>query len=154
MNFFEQWWDILLFILFSSILTFINIPLWRARKSIPSLQDLPQKQSGASILASANSAAVSAVSVLISASLVFIQLELKLKNNVRHDVLDHTFRAVLWFLFSLFIGLILTWMNGTHSQFKNIAASIYISLLFGFQLLAIVIGVGRILLGVYTAIYR
>lgn len=154
MEFLSQWWDVLTFLFFAIILTLVNIHLWRTRKSDTSLHDLPQKQFGATTLTGASSTAISVVSILISASLVYIQLEQNSSAQARHEVLDHAFRVIIWFLISLLMGLFLLWRHGIYGQFKNIITNLYVTIPFGFQFLAIAVGAGHVIIGIYALIYK
>lgn len=153
-DFFIQWWDVLAFLLLSIILIYVNIRLWQVRKSGLSLQELAQKQLGATILTGASSAAISVTSILISAILVYIQLAAKSPTNPHHEALDHAFRVIIWLLASLFMGLFLIWIHGMHGQFKNAATNLYITIPLGLQFLTLAIGAGHILISIYHALYK
>ena len=154
LDFLIQWWDILIFLAGSLILIFLNIRLWQARKSGSSLQDLPQMQLAATILTGASSAAISVASILISATLVYIQLAVKSNTSPHHEALDYAFRVIIWLLVSLFMGLFVIWVHGMHGQFKNAVTNLYITIPFGLQFLTLVIGTGHVLISIYHALYK
>ena len=154
LDFLIQWWDILIFFPCSLILIIFNIRLWQARKSGSSLQDLPQRQLAATILTGASSAAISVASILISATLVYIQLAVRSNTSPHHEALDYAFRVIIWLLISLFMGLFVIWIHGMHGQFKNAVTNLYITIPFGLQFLALIIGTTHVLISIYHALYK
>src|SRR5947207_8456940 len=112
MDFISNWWDVIIFIVLTIIHILANIESWRTIKSDRSLQELPQKELGATILNSASTAGITAVSILIPASLLIVQLGLGTGKPLPSGALDNVFRASIWLLISLVLGLFLIWLNG------------------------------------------
>ena len=153
MEFLSNWWDVLIFILLSILYIAANVEMARGLKSDQSLQHLDQKQLGATILTSASSAGITAVSILIPASLLIVQMGFVSAKPLPFGVLDNVFRASIWFLTSLVMGLYLMWINGLQSQFRNVATNLQIVTAFGIQLIALFIGVVRLIIGIHNAVY-
>jgi hypothetical protein len=154
LDFLSQWWDVLTFILFSTILILVDVQIWRTKKSDPSLHDFPQKQIVAMFLPGVSNTTINVTGILISASLVYIELQQSSSTQVHHEALDHAFRMMIWFLASLLMGLFSIWMYGIYGQFENVIVNLYITIPFSLQFLALAIGAGHVLIGIYFLIYK
>ncbi|MCL7944757.1 hypothetical protein [Marinobacter sp. ATCH36] len=151
MNYLYQWWDIIVFLLFAVF----HIGGWlEIRSSLRSspLDCLEQRQFAASALNNASVAGVTAVSILIPASVIMIQLGAE-KTGFPNRALEEVFRASLWFLLSLAFGLFLLFLIPMRSQKYNVVRDMLTGIPFGPQLAALLIGMIWLVSGIYTAVY-
>lgn len=158
MDFLGNWWDFIVFGILTLIHIAANIESWQKIKSDLALQNalktVDQKNLGATILNGSSAAGISAVSILIPASLLIVQIGLGSSKPMPPGVLDNVFRASIWFLISLGAGLIFLWISGAQSQFRNVATNLLLMIFFGPQLIALGVGVVRLVIGIHSAIYH
>ena len=158
MDFISNWWDAIVFGILTLIHIAANVESWQTIKSNTTLQNelktVEQKNLGATILNSSSAAGISAVSILIPASLLIVQIGLGSSKLMPPGVLDNVFRASIWFLISLGAGLIFLWISGAQSQFRNAATNLLLMIFFGPQLIALGVGAGRLIIGIHSAIYH
>ena len=151
MNYLYQWWDVIVFLL----LGLVHIGGWleiRSKLRVTPLNSRDEREFAASALNNASVAGVTAVSILIPASLIIIQLGAE-KTGFPNRALEEVFRASLWFLLSLAFGLFLLFLIPMRSQKHNVARDLLMGIPFGPQLAALLIGMIWLVAGIYTAVY-
>jgi hypothetical protein len=148
--------DVVFFILLGAI----HIGAWIAesRKLAESpLDEADARTLGATTLTSASTAGITAVSILIPASFVIVQLASKTggtATSIPHAASYNVFVASVWFLFSLFCGLFFVISQIPMRALKhNVARDLRIGIPFGGQLLALFFGMVRLLFGLYYIMY-
>ena len=115
-----NWWDVMLFLVFS----IIHIGSWtEAKKTLDAdpLDDQGQRELGATSMANASVAGITAVSILISASLLIVQIAFEHSSAFPHQALEYIFRGSAWFLLSLLFGLYLIYRIPMLSPKHNVA---------------------------------
>lgn len=135
----------------------IHIATWTAdSKKLEEcpLNDHDSRNLGATTLGSASTAGITAVSILIPASFVIVQLSSRTGTSFPPTALYNVFVASCWFLVSLFCGLFFVIFRIPMKALKyNVARDIQIGIAFGGQLLALFFGMLRLLLSLYYTIY-
>ena len=152
MAFLCNWWDVIVF----GVVDLIHVASWlEARKRLTKdpKNSLAEREFAASSLNSASVAGVTAVSILIPASLLIVQVGYE-KHDFPHSALEDVFRASIWFLVSLALGLVLLFLVPMRSQKYNAARDHYIGILFGPQLAALLTGMIWFVAGIHSAVYR
>ena len=143
--------DITIFVIFTAMHL---CALYEDRKEYGSkpMNGLGERQFSASALNSAASAGVTAVSILIPASLLIIQLASG-NHAIPHLALVYVFRGTIWFLFSLALGLFLLFVIPMQSQAHNVARRMITMIPFGPQLCSLFLGMVWLVIGIYIAVY-
>jgi hypothetical protein len=152
MEFLCKWWDVVAF----GVVGIIHVASWLEARHLLSRDpknSLPEREFAASSLNSASVAGVTAVSILIPASLLIVQVGYE-KPDFPHSALEDVFRASLWFLVSLALGLLLLFLVPMRSQKHNAARDVYIGILFGPQLAALLTGMIWFVAGIHSAVYK
>jgi hypothetical protein len=145
-----QNWDIILF----ALLVIVHIASWWEYRTRPAMEsDRDIRQFGATTMSSTATAGITAVSILIPASLLVIQLGRDPDQTLPPAALDQVFRGVVWLLISMAIGLFLIYLLPMRAQKYNVGKDFLIGSLFAPQLLALFIGIIRIVLGLQATIY-
>ena len=149
-----SYFDIILFFFFSTIHVLANIAAIKASQSIagPPAPDANVFVAGS--MGEASTAGITAVSVLISASFVIVQIA----NQVgAKELPSHTktyiFRAAIYFLFSMSMGLLLKYVIPMRGRTRNVATVYWVILPFGFQLISFVVGVLSLVIGFCYLMY-
>ncbi|TVU91024.1 hypothetical protein [Vreelandella titanicae] len=151
MSYLYQWWDIIVFLLFAVF----HVGGWleiRSKLITDPLNCRDEREFAASALNNASVAGVTAVSILIPASLLMIQLGAE-RTGFPSRALEDVFRASLWFLLSLAFGLFLLFLIPMRSQKYNVVRDLLTGIPFGPQLAALLIGMIWLVAGIYTAVY-
>jgi hypothetical protein len=151
MAFLCNWWDVIIFVL----LGVVHIGGWleiRNKLIAEPLNDRDERVFAASALNNASVAGVTAVSILIPASLLIIQLGAE-KTGFPHRALEEVFRASLWFLLSLAFGLVILFLIPMRSQKYNVTRDLLTGILLGPQLVSLLIGMIWFVVGIYSAVY-
>lgn len=160
LDFLGTWWDVILYVVFFiiQIVSWIEI---RPKLSPPgktpaeNLQDLPNRQFGATLMTGASTAGITAVSILIPASVLILQLGLNSSSKpLPQEALNDVFRAVIWFTLSLLLGLYIIFVAAMRGQRFNVARDFRIGIFYGPQLFAIVMGVVRLVFGIFIIVYK
>jgi len=159
LQFFRNNWDVLIFLFFSvlHIVTWLGI---RGELRLQSQQDaarpahetLPDRELGATTLSSSSSAGITAVSILIPASLLVIQFGLDPGQTLPATVVLNVTRSALWFLLSLFFGLFVLWLVPMRAHKFNVARLFELGIPFGIQLIALLVGMIRLTIGLLLMI--
>lgn len=150
--FLSNWWDIIAFL----VLGTFHVAGWlsiRTRLQANPDNTYEARNLGATTLSSANTAGLTAVSILIPASLLFIQLSSD-KSPLPPIAIMNVFRASCWFIASLFSGLILAFLIPMRAHKYNVSRILHTGIPFGFQLVTLLIGMGRLLSGLYYATHH
>jgi hypothetical protein len=169
-NFLSDWWDVLLFIAFTTFHVWVWLSIRKALPKPKNFQkilpgdletrnseiqerglDLQERQFAATIVASSSTTSITAVSILIPASLIIVQLGFGSK-SFPHDALNNVFRASLWFLFSLLLGLYVIFNVAMRSQSRNVAQYFPVGVVFAPQLFALAVGVLRLVIGIANVV--
>lgn len=151
MDFIRQWWDLCAFVLFSAmhIVGWIEI---RGRLQRAPMNALDERHFAAAALNNASGAGVTAVSILIPASLLIIQFTAENK-DVPRIVLEQVFRGSVWFLVSLALGLFIIFVIPMKSQEHNVVRRMLTGIPFFPQFASLLIGMIWLVMGIYTAVY-
>lgn len=112
------------------------------------------KSMGSGAIMSAAGAGVAAVSILIPASMLVVQVSAESLAPLPLIALDNIFRAAIWFTVSLFLGLLTIYLTPIRAIEKNVITDSTIGIPFGLQLFALFSGMIRFVIGLYFTIYR
>jgi len=102
-------------------------------------------------LSRAAQAGMSGLGILIAASFVVLQLARSTDNALPASVAEDVFFASLWFLAALVMALTVLWRLAMYPEHHK-GLVLDVGILFGLQLLASVIGVGRLVVSLTAAI--
>ncbi|MEO6958936.1 MAG: hypothetical protein ABI228_04150 [Burkholderiaceae bacterium] len=151
MNFIKQWIDVLVFAVFMAMHV---KALYEDRKKYVSepKNELIDRQFSATTLNSASGTGVTAVSILVPASLLIIQIASD-SHTIPRIAMEYVFRGSIWFLVSLALGLFILFVIPTQSQAHNVARRMMTMIPFGPQLACLIIGMIWLVIGIYTAVY-
>lgn len=151
MGFLKQWLDVLLFVLFTAMHV---IALYEDRKKYVGEPNnaLADRQFSASALNSACATGVTAVSILVPASLLILQIASG-SQTIPRVAMEYVFRGSIWFLVSLALGLFVLFVIPMQSQAHNVARRMTTMVPFGPQLACLFIGTVWLVMGIYTAVY-
>ena len=131
----------------------IHVSAWWSFKDKPARERrVAYRDFGARALSSASTAGITAVAILIPASMLIIQLSLVTDATLPPESQDNVFRGAVWFLVSLSIGLTLVWLVPMRAQSLDVARDFMSGLLFGPQLIALAVGMGRLVAGLWFAV--
>lgn len=147
----QNWWDALFF----GLLMVVHIGSWwelRNQLALAPHNDPESRSLGATTLSSASTAGITAVSILIPASLLVVQLGSGTGAQLPPEALSYVFRAAVWFMFSLLIGLILLFIMPIRSQAHNVTRDFRTGVLLDPQLLALLVGMVWLLMGLHASI--
>jgi hypothetical protein len=148
MEMIAKWWDVTVF----AILAILQICAWvgmrHAGQRNQTAQDAEERRSGAQIITASSAAGITAVSILVPASMLIVQLS-STSAALPLDVVRQVFRGALWFLLSLFCGLLVISFVPFRSPTIDVRRSMEIGIPFGFQLFSLFVGMGRLISGVY-----
>ena len=101
-----------------------------------------ERRAATSALGTTIGAGITAVGILLPLSLVGAQIR-----SPSSGPLEHVFFADLWFSISLTLGIYALFVVGARSSGENPYNRRDVGIAYGLQLLALVIGVGRLLVG-------
>ncbi len=87
---------------------------------------------------------LTAVGILIPATLVAVQI-----SHPNAAALSSVFFGDLWFALSLVCGLYVLWISGVKVSTENVLNRKDVGISHGLQLLALLVGVARLLFGIY-----
>jgi hypothetical protein len=166
-------WDVLIFIIFSSVVCGANLEYWKRSGPGPTLADFDPKDDpnyqtrtyqvnffnySATALKDVSSAYITAVSILIPASFVIIQVAKsvepgKMPTGVTLGI-PLLFRGVVWFLISLFFGILALYRVFTHGRYCDLSRSFWINVFLGSQFIGLFIGVLWLAAGLYYVVFR
>lgn len=149
MDILKSYWDILFF----SALTLIHIYGWismREHLKADPQDNLEQRQFSANTLNNACVSGVTAVSILIPATMIVLQLAI----DQEFKTTTFLFRASIWFLASLSFGIFVLFAIPMRSQKYNVARILIIGIPFGIQLLSLLIGLIWFVSSIYITIYK
>jgi hypothetical protein len=108
----------------------------------------------ANSMGEASTGGITAVSVLISAAFVIVQIANQVgAKELSPQTKTYVFRAALYFLFSLVMGLLLKFIIPMRGRTRNVAAEYAVILPFGIQLISFVFGVVSLVIGFYYLMY-
>lgn len=142
--------DIVVFV----VLTLIHVAAWWGYRKPTTVSDVSEREFAASTMSGTATAGITAVSILIPASLLVVQLGRgETGSSLPVSALNDVFRGTGWLLFSLAIGLLLIYLLPMRSQKYDVGKDAWIGMLFGPQLLALLIGIVHIVQGLGKAVY-
>ena len=149
----KEWWDALVF----GILMLVHVGGWAELKisgklDLESERSIEKRRFAAESLSASGSSGITAVSILLPASLIILQLFTNSTNPVTDIALESMFRATIWFLISLSIGLLLMFFIPMRSQVYNVARDFRTGILFGPQLIALLVGVVWLVVSLHQAL--
>lgn len=165
-------WDVLIFIIFLSVVCGANLEV-RKQSGYPTLADFIPKDDAnfqtrtyhvnffnysATALKDVSSAYITAVSILIPASFVIIQVAksvepAKMPVGVTLGI-PLLFRGVVWFLISLFFGILSLYRVFTHGRYRDLSRSFFINVFLSSQFISLFIGVLWLAAGLYYVVFR
>jgi hypothetical protein len=147
-QFFAKWWDLVLFVIFASVHIAAWVQLQVTGKLNQARQDDDSRRSGAQLIITASAAGITAVSILVPASMLIVQLW---SNNPSFplEVIERVFRGAIWFLVSLVSGLVVVFLAPLKSLTRDIRNWIGIGIPFGLQLLSLVVGMVCLIVGLW-----
>jgi hypothetical protein len=150
-KFFSNWWDVSAFALLAVLHIGSWLELYYRGRLDHSARNAEDRRFGAQILSSSSAAGITAVSILIPASLLVVQLSSTGK-PLPPTALSHVFSASLWFLGSLFLGLLIVFLVPLKSHKQDVRLSLGTGIPFGLQLLSLLFGMTRLIWGLYDAL--
>lgn len=147
-SFLRNNFDIIVFIL----LSIVHIGSWVEVK--PGLSkdkpDFNERSLSATTLGASTTAGITAVSILIPASLLIVQIGLGDHSPLPPAAIDHVVRASEWFVASLSFGLLIIFLVPMKANLFNVARYFQIGILVGPQLITLWIGMIRLVQGLST----
>lgn len=166
-------WDVLIFIIFSSVVCAANLEYRKQFGAGRTLADFSPQDDGnyqtrtyhvnffnysATALKDVSSAYITAVSIMIPASFVIIQVAksvepAKMPTGVTLGI-PLLFRGVVWFLISLFFGIVTLYRAFTHGRYRDLSRSFLINVFLGSQFISLFIGVLWLAAGLYYVVFR
>jgi hypothetical protein len=164
-------WDILLFILIASIHIVANVEATKSGEDITLNSIKPEEDTAfnkrkffvdvhyyaSTALKDASTAYISAVSILIPASFVIVQVSKPTppaKPPAGVDLaIPYVFRAVVWFLVSLLSGIAVLYLVSMYGRLRDLTRSLMIGIIFGFQFITLIIGVLCLITGLYFVVF-
>jgi hypothetical protein len=143
-------WDVIVLV----IGTGLHIAAWsEVRAPVPIPDDFQRRQFGADTMGATATAGLTAVSILIPASLLVIALSRgQAGSRLSSSALSEIFRGTTWLLISLVLGLLLIYLLPMRAQQYDVSKDPWIGLLYFPQLLALFLGILRIALGLRQTI--
>jgi hypothetical protein len=145
-EFFAKWWDLVGFLVLGSIHILSWVQLQVAGKLNQATQDDEARRSGAQMIVTSSAAGITAVSILVPASMLIVQLWSN-SASLPIEVVARVVRGATWFLGSLFLGLFIVFLALLKSQTRDIRNWIGIGIPFGLQLLTLLFGMIWLILG-------
>lgn len=155
-TFLKEHWPLVIFIIFS----FIHITAFVSRRremdrnrktdgsAIPDRDKLEANKFTANAITASSVAGITAVSILIPASFVIVQIaKQKDAAQLPPEAMSYVFTATVYFLGSLFCGLFLIFLIPLHGQLRNMAEQEISGIPFGIQLIALVVGILCLVVG-------
>jgi hypothetical protein len=144
-GFIAKWWDVVLF----AVLLVIHVAAWTQVKAQGQAnqpgRDDDARRSAAQLMTSSSAVGITAVSILVPASMLIVAGNTQFPS----DVILQLFRAGLWFLGSLIMGLWVVFIVPLRSMRLDVRTSLEIAIPFGPQVFALMIGMGRLIWGLY-----
>lgn len=154
--FLKEHWPFIIFIVFS----FIHVTSFVSRKNEMdekrktagetriSANNLEANKFASNSITASSVAGVTAVSILIPASFVIVQIaKQKDAPQLPPEAMSYVFTATVYFLGSLFCGLFLIFLVPLHGQARNLAEQTITGIPFGIQLIALVVGICCLVVG-------
>lgn len=127
---------------------------WEYRSPAPIPEELERRQLGVETMSGTATAGLTAVSILIPASLLVIQLGRDEGGaSLPASALDEVFRGTLWLLLSLILGLMVIYFIPTRAHKYDVSHDLKIGGFYFPQLLALLLGVWHVVFGLKQAIY-
>jgi hypothetical protein len=151
-DFFTKWWDAGAFVILAALHIYALVEQRLARgdqagQAAQAGQD-EERRSGAQIITASSAAGITAVAILVPASMLIVQLS-STSASLPLEVVLQVFRAALWFLVSLFFGLFVVSVVPFRSPAQDVRKSMQIGIPFGLQLFSLFVGMARLILGLY-----
>jgi hypothetical protein len=164
-------WDVLLFVALSSFLTVATLEvlnLSRNPRKVDPFRDRGDEDYkdrtyyvnlfnyAAAALKDASSSYITAVSILIPASFVIVQVSKSASPPAGPGVIAAmplVFRAVVWFLFSLLFGVLALHRVFTHGRHEELSRSAPALILLGLQLISLFTGLLQLAAGLYSVVF-
>jgi hypothetical protein len=106
----------------------------------------------ASSMGVAAGAGISAVGILVPLTLLTVQRIVSGDAPLRFRITEDLFVSECWFALSLALGLLVLWFVAFKAPTRNVTRTGYISLTFSIQLLALLIGIVRVLIATFNLI--
>jgi hypothetical protein len=144
---FARRWDLIVFVILAAIHIYVWVGERRAGR-INQAGTEPARLSGAQIITASSAAGITAVSILVPASMLIVQLS-STSAALPLDVVLQVFTAALWFLVSLFFGLFVVSIVPFRSPTVDVRTSMQIGIPFGLQLFSLFVGMARLIGGLY-----
>jgi len=140
MEFLKSNWELGVLLLFVFFHTGANIEAQRKRdKTLKQCKD--DNTFAADSLIKASTAGITAVSLLISATFVIVQLSNQNGRTLDPHIKPDVFHGTLCFLASMFLGLFVIFVVPGRGRSKNVSQSLLTILPFGYQLISLLTGV-------------
>lgn len=165
-------WDVLTFTALSTLICAANLEVWKKNRNGPTIDSFKDNDpeykhrtyhlnlfnySGAA-LKDTSSSYITAVSILIPASFVIIQVAKSVEPaELSEEVtlgIPLVFRGVVWFLISLFFGILALYSVFTHGRHQDLSKSLPMNVLLGSQFISLFIGVLWLAGGLYHVVSR
>lgn len=146
----ERWCDLLVLVslLIVHVLAWSCLPIRRS----PDTDD--ERRFSATTLTGTSTAGITAVSILIPASFVIVQIIVLHQSELPAGVLPIVFRAALYFLLSLIAGMLLIFLIPMRANARNVIMNRGFGILYGFQLFPLIVGVGCLVAGLSRLVFR
>jgi hypothetical protein len=145
--------DFVLLVILLTIHVLANIASIKAAKDNASCTPPDDKKFVASSMAEASTAGITAVSVLISAAFVIVQIANQTEvKELPPQTKSSVFRAAIYFFLSMFMGLFLKYVIPMRAR-ANVAIVYAVVLPFGFQLIFLVVGILNLVIGFFHLMY-
>jgi hypothetical protein len=146
-----QWIDLLVLValLIVHIFAWCSLPMRRS----PDTDD--ERRFSATALTGTSTAGITAVSILIPASFVIVQIIDPVdQSKLPAGVLLTVFHAAVYFLVSLIAGMLLIFLIPMRANVGNVIVNRGLGILYGFQLFPLIVGVGCLVGGLSRLVFH
>jgi|SRR5580658_7088468 hypothetical protein len=152
-KFLAQWWDPIVFAIYAAL----TIAAWNELKRAGKLkqtEDENERRFGAQLFTTSSAAGVTAVSILVPASMLVVQLGWSRSAPFPSpEIVPHLFHASLWFLFSLILGLLVIFLVPFYSPVADVRKLMRIGIPFGLQIVSLAFGMLQLVLALYDFLF-
>jgi hypothetical protein len=144
-----MFWDVVLVL----VLLMIHGLAWDPHRSaIHPVPPVEERGLGASTMGQTATAGITAVSILIPASLLVLQFSRDGTGALPTVAGKNAFRGILWLTLSLIAGVVVLWLIPIRAAVVDVSRVYEVGILFSAQPVVLLVGVLRIVLGLEVAV--
>jgi hypothetical protein len=147
----SSWWEVPIAGLFIAIHA---VAWWGQLGANEPMPDIDTRALGASSMTDTATAGITAVSILLPAAMLVIQFSRDPAGKLAQDVAFQSNRGTWLLSGSLIAGLLVLWLVPMQSQVENVARNFWTGTAYGVQLILLLVGLIRVVLGIRAAVKR